>query len=238
LERPDRPDRMERPERMERPDRTDRPERAARPEREDRPERRDRPERDRDRERRPMPEREPMAPAASDAPTPPVRERERDRDRDRDAWRPAASAESPMTTPAPARPASSAPAAGGASIDLSGGNLMWENEPTPGSRPGMSYGRQPAVKSRTGGVAPPTSDPTRRPTVSEAPASAPRSEPAPAATSSRGDEPSFKVDAQVREVKGPLPGVDATRYRAAEAPASRFSSETPTAWDEDPKEHD
>jgi hypothetical protein len=48
----------------------------------------------------------------------------------------------------------------------------------------------------------------------------------------------FKVEAQVREVKGPLPGVDASRYRAAEAPASSFSSDTPTAWDEDPKEHE
>src|SRR6185436_7377920 len=110
-------------------------------------------------------------------------------------------------------------------------------EPTPGPRPGMSYGRQPAVKSRTGGVAPPASDPSRRPTVSEAPASAPQATPFSAGSGSSDEsETRFKVEAQVREVKGPLPGVDATRYRAAEAPASRFSSETPTAWDEDPKE--
>ena len=141
-----------------------------------------------------------------------------------------------MTTPAPAAPARSAAAA---SIDLSGGGLVWENEPAAGPRPGMSYGRQPALKSRTGGVAPPASDPSRRPTVSEAPASAPggggtTSIPTPSAS----EETPFKVEAQVREVKGPLPGVDATRYRAAEAPASQFSSETPTPWDEDPKEHE
>ena len=46
------------------------------------------------------------------------------------------------------------------------------------------------------------------------------------------------LDAEVREVKAPLPGVDQSRYRAAEAPASSFSSDTPTAWDEEPKEHE
>jgi hypothetical protein len=102
----------------------------------------------------------------------------------------------------------------------------------------MSYGRQPAVKSRTGGVAAPASDPTRRPTVSESPASAPQGSSASTLSSHSSEEPMFKVEAQVREVKGPLPGVDASRYRAAEAPASSFSSDSPTAWDEDPKEHE
>jgi len=79
--------------------------------------------------------------------------------------------------------------------------------------------------------------------VSEAPASAPSpgggsETPEAAAGESRPRYQAPRIDAQVREVKGPLPGVDATRYRAAEAPASRFASETPTAWDEEPKEHE
>jgi hypothetical protein len=154
---------------------------------------------------------------------------------------PAASAEAPAAAAgmAPVAGSTPAPRAERAPIDLSAGGLMWENEPAAGPRPGMSYGRQPAVKSRTGGVAPPSTDPTRRPTVSEAPASAPQAAPGAAVPPSSGsNEPAFKVEAQVREVKGPLPGVDATRYRAAEAPASRFSSETPGAWDEEPKEHE
>lgn len=102
----------------------------------------------------------------------------------------------------------------------------------------MRYGRQPAVKSsRAAAYVAPATDPTRRPTVSEAPASAPRvHEPEPMPSTPRREIP--RVEAEVREVKGPLPGVDATRYRAAEAPASQFASETPGAWDEDPKEHD
>ena len=130
--------------------------------------------------------------------------------------------------------------------------LVWETEseteaaPKParersGDRPaggGMRYGRQPALKSpRASGFAPPATDPNRKPTVSEAPASAPRTrEPEPQPSTPRREMP--RVQAEVREVKGPLPGVDASRYRAAEAPISQFASETPGAWDEDPKEHD
>jgi len=130
--------------------------------------------------------------------------------------------------------------------------LVWETESEPESAPkvasersgdrpaggGMRYGRQPALKSpRASGFAPPATDPNRKPTVSEAPASAPRArEPEPAPQAPRREIP--RVQAEVREVKGPLPGVDASRYRAAEAPISQFASETPGAWDEDPKEHD
>jgi hypothetical protein len=136
------------------------------------------------------------------------------------------------------RPAASAPTTTPA--DLAGG-LVWE---TPAAsapeRPaaGMRYGRQPALKTgRAAGYVPPATDPNRRPTSSEAPASAPRApEASPPPSSPRREIP--RVEAEVREVKGPLPGVDASRYRAAEAPASRFASETPTAWDEDPKEHE
>ena len=101
----------------------------------------------------------------------------------------------------------------------------------------MRYGRQPALKTRGGtGFTPPPSDPSRQPTVSEAPASAPRTHEAEVVPPpTRREAP--RVDAEVREVRGPL-GVDASRYRAAEAPASSFASETPTAWDEDPQEHD
>ena len=102
----------------------------------------------------------------------------------------------------------------------------------------MSFGRSAAVKSRTGGVAPPTSDPSRQRSVSESPASAPVAPSAATVITSTTSTATYKVDAQVREVKGPLPGVDASRYRAAEAPASAFSSDTPTAWDEEPKEHE
>ncbi len=142
----------------------------------------------------------------------------------------------PAPAPRPAAPAPAMPAA--ASIDLSGASLQWENEPArPAAREGMSFGRAPAVKSRTGGVAPPQTDPSRQRSVSEAPASAPAA-PAVSTVLPTATTTTFKVEAQVREVKGPLPGIDASRYRAAEAPASRFSSDTPTAWDEEPKEHD
>ena len=122
---------------------------------------------------------------------------------------------------------------------------MWETpaSSTPERTPAnVRYGRQPAVKSRSAGLAQPASDPSRRPAVSEAPASAPRTGGSEAGESEAPEaRPRYqapRIDAQVREVKGPLPGVDATRYRAAEAPASRFASETPTAWDEEPKEHE
>jgi hypothetical protein len=135
------------------------------------------------------------------------------------------------------------PAASSQNVDLSSG-LVWE---TPAASPvadrpqtGMRYGRQPAVKSgRAAGYVPPATDPSRQTTVSEAPASAPRTggaETIPPPSSGRSGTP--RIDAEVREVKGPPPGVDATRYRAAEAPASQFASETPSAWDEDPQEHD
>jgi hypothetical protein len=197
-------------------------------EREDRPERErpERPERpDRGRDRGPRPEREarpPMErPAFGAAPT---RVDE------------APAAPRPERAPRPATPAPAMPAA--ASIDLTGASLQWENEPArPAARQGMSFGRAPAIKSRTGGVAPPQTDPTRRSSVSESPASVPTA-PAVSTVVPTATQTTFKVEAHVREVKGPLPGVDASRYRAAEAPASRFSSDTPTAWDEEPKEHD
>lgn len=125
-----------------------------------------------------------------------------------------------------------------AKLDLSSG-LVWESPatPTPPERGSMRYGRQPALKTRGGtGFTPPPSDPTRQAHVSEAPASAPRTQGAePVPPPSRREAP--RVEAEVREAQTPL-GVDASRYRAAEAPASRFASETPSAWDEDPQEHD
>ena len=103
----------------------------------------------------------------------------------------------------------------------------------------MSYGRQPAVKGRGIVQGLPVSDPTRTPTASESPAAAPRgseSPSTPATSSTRADVP--RVDVEVKELKGPPPGVDAARYRTAESPIARFASETPTAWDEEPKEHE
>jgi len=126
-----------------------------------------------------------------------------------------------------------------AKLDLSSG-LMWETPAQPAQeRAGasMRYGRQSAVKKRGGtGFMPPPNDPSRQKAVSEAPASAPRTHEAEVVPPpTRRETP--RIEAEVREVRGPL-GVDASRYRAAEAPASSFASETPTAWDEDPQEHD
>lgn len=118
--------------------------------------------------------------------------------------------------------------------DLSGG-IQWTT--TPVERSGMQYGRQPAVKSRHGAYAPPVADPNRQRAVSEAPAASPERS-APAQESRSESSQPLRVDAEVREVKAPLPGVDESRYRAAEAPASSFSSDTPTAWDEEPKEYE
>jgi hypothetical protein len=125
-----------------------------------------------------------------------------------------------------------------AKLDLSSG-LVWESpaSPTAPERGSMKYGRTPALKTRGGtGFTPPPNDPTRQAHVSEAPASAPRTHEAETAPPPRRHE-TPRVEAEVREAQTPL-GVDASRYRAAEAPASRFASETPSAWDEDPQEHD
>jgi len=167
------------------------------------------------------------------------------------ADRSSADTEAPGTpTPMAAQADYSAPSMPSAPSPGLPSGLVWETEPEAapkaapersGERPvggGMRYGRQPALKSpRASGFAPPATDPNRKPTVSEAPASAPRTrEPEPQPSTPRREMP--RVQAEVREVKGPLPGVDASRYRAAEAPISQFASETPGAWDEDPKEHD
>lgn len=240
--RPDRPERPERPERADRPERAERPERpervereraegGERPERAERPERRDRPERPRGferRERGPRPEAQPTVP-----PTPAFADRGPGHEPQQPASRPA----EPTQERAYERPAATA-----GNVDLPSG-LVWETpaaSPPERANPAMRYGRQPAIKSRGGtGFTAPTTDPSRSKAVSEAPASAPRTRgpeenvPPP---SPRRETP--RIEAEVREVKGPLPGVDASRYRAAEAPASRFASETPSAWDEDPKEHD
>jgi hypothetical protein len=150
-------------------------------------------------------------------------------------------AESPTWAPevepaAPVEPRR--PAAPAAAIDLSRVSLQWETPggPAVAERGGGQYGRQPAVKSRYGSTQLPSSDPNRRPTVSEAPATSPTTS-EPLAPRTAGQEVP-RIDVEVKEVIGPPPGVDASRYRAAEAPASRFSSDSPSAWDEEPKEHD
>jgi len=126
-------------------------------------------------------------------------------------------------------------------VDLSSSALVWENPTSAPPQPPAGekrFGRQAAVKTKgVPGYVPPAVDPSRRSNVSEAPASAPRSAPEePRSTTPRAPMP--RVEAEVHEGKDPLPGVDASRYRAAESPAARFSSESPTAWDEEPKEYE
>jgi hypothetical protein len=127
-------------------------------------------------------------------------------------------------------------------VDLSSSALVWENPtsaPAPPAPAGEKrFGRQAAVKTKgVPGYVAPTVDPSRRANVSEAPASAPSHAPEePRSPTPRPPMP--RVEAEVHEGKDPLPGVDASRYRAAESPAARFSSESPTAWDEEPKEYE
>jgi len=126
-------------------------------------------------------------------------------------------------------------------VDLSKAALVWETPTSTPTRPEAGearFGRQaPKKTGRPPGTVPASVDPTRRPTVSEAPASAPRHTSDAPSTPRAPSAPLPRVEAEVHEVKS-LPSLDASRYRAAESPASSFASESPTAWDEEPKEHE